>query len=581
MIRKLIIVATIIMASNAVPVHSRDITLYWVHTSDVHGSIFSYDYLRNKNTLGGLPSVYNYVSSLRRRFPGQVVLTDGGDVLQGQPTSYYYNFIKRDAPHLVASAMNELEYDAMAIGNHDIETGHDVYDRFIAQSKAPVLGANVIDERTGQCYLKPYTIVERCGVRIAILGMTSPAIPNWLPRLLWKDLYFQEMVSCARTWVNYIRENENPDLLVGLFHSGFDGGMEFPEYRENASAQVAREVPGFDLICYGHDHNPRIERVANVEGDTVLCMGTQDSASKIAVAKIYLNLDENNKISRKRIWADAVPMIGSQTPDAITFEALYTDERRELMEWVEDSIGELKVDLLERDAFFGPSLFMSIIHQMQLELTGADISFAAPVSFDSRIYSGTLTIRDMFSLYKYENFLYTIRMTGQEILDYMEMDYGMWTNQMTGPDDHIMLLDPNNTNPRRHGLKNLSYNMDSAAGIIYDVDVSKPEGQRIHIYRLKDGSCFDPAKWYTVAVNSYRGNGGGELLTKGAGIPRDSIASRLISSTDKDLRFYLMKRIIEQGVIRPILMHNWRFVPVDWAKPALQRDRLLIFPDEE
>ncbi len=558
---------------------SRVVVLYWAHTSDVHGSIFSYDYLKNRPTLGGLPSVYSYVNSLRKAHPGRVILSDGGDVLQGQPVSYYYNFINTSSPHVVASAMNEMDYDCGTIGNHDIETGHEVYDRWIRESKHPIVAANIIDERTGQTYLPPYHIIEREGIRIAVLGMITPGIPNWLPRILWSNLQFQDMLTCARKWVPYIREKEKPDLLVGLFHSGYDGGMIFPDYRENATEQVAREVPGFDLICFGHDHNPRISRVVNTDGDTVLCMGTQDAASKIAQARIRLKI-QDGKIVSKNIWAETIPMVESQSPDAMAFEAMLTEERQEVARWVMLPLGTLTQDVMERDAFFGPSTFMSLIHDMQLSLAGADISFAAPISFDSHISKGKLTVRDMFSLYKYENFLYTMQLTGQEIKDYLEMTYALWTNQMTSPDDHILLFDHDNPQSRRLGLKNLSYNMDSAAGIIYEVDVTKPEGRKINIHQLSDGRPFSLDKTYKVAVNSYRGNGGGELLTKGAHIPHAELEKRILSTTDKDLRYFLMLRIINNGSIDIYKMDNWRFVPEAWTLPALQRDRQLLFPED-
>ncbi len=558
---------------------SRVVVLYWAHTSDVHGSIFSYDYLKNRPTLGGLPSVYSYVNSLRKAHPGRVILSDGGDVLQGQPVSYYYNFINTSSPHVVASAMNEMDYDCGTIGNHDIETGHEVYDRWIHESKHPIVAANIIDERTGQTYLPPYHIIEREGIRIAVLGMITPGIPNWLPRILWSNLQFQDMLTCARKWVPYIREKEKPDLLVGLFHSGYDGGMIFPDYRENATEQVAREVPGFDLICFGHDHNPRISRVVNTDGDTVLCMGTQDAASKIAQARIRLKI-QDGKIVSKNIWAETIPMVESQSPDAMAFEAMLTEERQEVARWVKLPLGTLTQDVMERDAFFGPSTFMSLIHDMQLSLAGADISFAAPISFDSHISKGKLTVRDMFSLYKYENFLYTMQLTGQEIKDYLEMTYALWTNQMTSPDDHILLFDHDNPQSRRLGLKNLSYNMDSAAGIIYEVDVTKPEGRKINIHQLSDGRPFSLDKTYKVAVNSYRGNGGGELLTKGAHIPHAELEKRILSTTDKDLRYFLMLRIINNGSIDIYKMDNWRFVPEAWTLPALQRDRQLLFPED-
>lgn len=233
----------------------------------------------------------------------------------------------------------------------------------------------------------------------------------------------------------------------------------------------------------------------------------------------------------------------------------------------------------ERDAFFGNCEFIDLIHQMQLDLTGADISFAAPISFDSSLEKGTIRVSDMFRLYKYENMLYTMRLTGREVKGFLEMSYGLWTNQMTSPDDHIMLLDLSEKDGRRQGFKNISYNMDSAAGIQYTVDVTKPVGERVVISGMADGTPFSMDKEYKVAINSYRGNGGGELLTKGAGIPQEKLVERIVNSTPKDLRYYLMQRIKTLGTVTPQRLDNWRFVPEEWAAPACKRDRLLLFPD--
>lgn len=185
---------------------------------------------------------------------------------------------------------------------------------------------------------------------------------------------------------------------------------------------------------------------------------------------------------------------------------------------------------------------------------------------------------DMFALYKYENLLYTMRLTGREVLGHLEMSYDLWCNTMRSPEDHIMLLDYNLDNDRRQGLKNLAFNFDSAAGIRYTVDVTKPNGQKVHIESMADGSPFSLDSTYLVALNSYRGNGGGELLTRGAGIPLAELPGRIVASTDHDLRFHLMQLIRDHRHVNPKPLNQWRFVPDEWARPAIERDRQLLFP---
>lgn len=563
--------------SAASPVN-KEIHLKWIHTSDVHSSLFRRDFLSRRDVKGSLAAIYEYTRKARQAFGDNLILTDGGDCLQGQPVAYYYNYVDTASPHLIAEAMNQIGYVAGAMGNHDVEAGHSAYDRWIAQCNFPILGANVIDTRSDRPYLPPYIVIERQGVRIAILGMLTPAIPNWLPEQLWSGLRFEEMVASARKWVDIIRRDERPDLLIGLFHSGYDGGIVTPEYAENATKMVAEQVEGFDLICYGHDHQPAVNYLTSPSGNTVVTMGPTSQGRRVAEADIYLTVCKGRVVA-KRIEAQTPNMDYARDEQAfLDSSPLLGKGRDEVSEWVDRPIGTLTHTLRERDAFFGPSEFIDLIHRMQLDLTGADISFAAPLSFDAKLDSGVIKVSDMFALYKFENFLYTMRLTGKEVKDFLEMSYALWTNQMQSPDDHILLLDTILDNGRRQGLKNLAYNMDSAAGILYTVDVTKPAGQRIVIASMADGTPFDPNKEYRVAINSYRGNGGGELITRGAGIPHEELKNRIIASTEQDLRYYLMQRIIQDGTVTPRKLNHWRFVPEEWAAPAIERDRKILFP---
>ena len=207
-------------------------------------------------------------------------------------------------------------------------------------------------------------------------------------------------------------------------------------------------------------------------------------------------------------------------------------------------------------------------------LTGFDEKELAAL-FDAGIEAGDVRVSDMFNLYKYENQICVLRMTGKEIHDYLEMSYALWTNRMTSPTDHIMLLERDEHGG--YGFKNLAFNFDSAAGIDYEVDVTQPEGRKVKIIRMSDGRPFDETAWYDVAMNSYRGNGGGELLTKGAGIPHDSLKGRTAYESERDQRYYLMKEIEAAGTMDPQPNSNWRFVPDNWTRQAIIRDKELLF----
>jgi 2',3'-cyclic-nucleotide 2'-phosphodiesterase/3'-nucleotidase len=246
--------------------------------------------------------------------------------------------------------------------------------------------------------------------------------------------------------------------------------------------------------------------------------------------------------------------------------------------FVNRKIGEFKHSIYTRDSYFGNSAFTDFIMNLELQISGADIAFNAPQSFDASIKEGNLYVSDMFNLYRYENQLCVMRLTGEEIRRHLEMSYNLWVNTMKSPDDHLLLLAENTWNDQqRLGFKNYTFNFDSAAGIDYEVDVTKPEGQKVHILRMSNGEPFDEAKWYKVAINSYRAKGGGELLTKGAGIPHDSLNARILWRSEKDLRYYLMQEIEKAGIMDPQPNTNWRFVPEEWVKPAAERDRKILF----
>ncbi len=554
---------------------TKTVSLRVIQTSDVHGSFFPYDFIDRKPEEGSMARVSSYVKELRKTYGDNLLLLDNGDILQGQPTCYYCNYVKPDMPNVAASVINYMKYDAQTVGNHDIETGHSVYDKWISEVKCPMLGANVINTSTDEPYLKPYTIFMRDGVRIAVLGMLTPAIPNWLNESLWKGMSFEDITKSSAKWVTYLKEKEHPDIIIGLFHSGWEGGIKTDGYEENAAMHVATEVPGFDLILYGHDHRLNSVTVKNTAGENVLCLNPSSNAHFVCDASINVTL-KDGKVINKKITGDVHDI--RNLPVDSDFMAAFSNDIDSINAFVNRKIGTFKSSIYTRDSYFGNSAFCDFIHNLQLKITGADISVNAPLSFDASIKAGDVHVSDMFNLYKYENQIYVVKMTGKEIRNFLEMSYDLWTNTMKSPDDHIMLLTEKSYDGKHpYGFKNLAFNFDSAAGIDYEVDVTKPDGQKVRILRMSDGRKFDEAKWYKVAMNSYRGNGGGELLTKGAGIPHDSIKSRIIFESERDQRYYLMKEIEKAGTMDPQPNKNWRFVPTSFAEPAIKRDKELLF----
>ena len=564
----------------ALPAQEREVKLKLVETSDIHGNYYPYDFIAREAWAGSLARVHAFAQKHREVYKDNLILVDNGDILQGQPSAYYYNYIDTVSPHLCAEVMNYMGYAAGTMGNHDIETGRDVFDRWTSQCQFPVLGANIIDTATGKTHLKPYQVVERDGVKVVILGMITPAIPVWLSENLWQGLRFDDMEETARHWMQVIQEKENPDVIVGVFHAGQDAIRMGNKYNENASLNIARNVPGFDIVMMGHDHARECKKIVNVAGDSVLVVNPASNGIVVADVDVTLKL-KDGKVQSKTISG----ALSEVAPYGVSddFMKRFAPQYQAVQTFVSKKIGTFTEDITTRPAYFGPSAFIDLIHSLQLDISGADISFVAPLSFDAEIKKGDVTVSDMFNLYKYENMLYVMKLSGREVKDFLEESYYIWTNQMKSADDHLLWFKetPRAGAADRSALRHFSFNFDSASGIIYTVDVTKPKGEKITILSMADGTSYDMDKMYKVATNSYRGNGGGELLTKGAGIPQDELKNRILYSSDKDLRYYLMNYIEKKKVLNPHALNQWKFVPEEWTVPAAKRDYDILFGNDK
>jgi 2',3'-cyclic-nucleotide 2'-phosphodiesterase/3'-nucleotidase len=582
---------------------SQTVNLKIIETSDVHGAIVPYDLIKDTSTSSSLAQVHTFANYLRRQGKAEVILLDNGDLLQGDPMSYFYNFEDTSSTHIFSEAMNMMKYDAATIGNHDIETGHPVYDKFRKQINFPWLAANAINTETNEPYFEPYTIIERNGVKIAVLGLITPAIPNWLPEILWQGIRFDDMIETAEKWVPIIEEKEKPDLLVGLFHAGVDhiyNNEEGEIYKnENASQLVAEQVPGFDVVFVGHDHSGWNYKIENSAGDSVLILGARSRAKTVAVANISFKFNKDNNDWKIMSASGEIVEIKNYKPDDM-FMSQMLIPLNIVKNYVSLPLGRITKTVSSKESLFGPSGFVDLIHTAQLELTKADISFVSPLSFNATIGGGQnslspadttggwIKVRDMFKLYHYENFLYTMELTGEEIKNYLEYSFGNWFNQMEDENDHLLKFkydeDGNIKISERYNSPELAeryYNYSSAAGINYIVDVSEPVGERVAISILSNGEDFDYNKTYTIAINSYRGNGGGGHLIRGAGIPKEELSKRITSSTEKDLRYNLMNWIKEKKTITPGKTGNWKIIPEEWWKNGRQKDYELIFGKKE
>ena len=511
-------------------------------TTDVHGAYFDSAYVDNLAAKTSLAHVSSYLKELRAGGV-QPVLVDVGDNLQGDNAAYYFNYVATDVPHVYPRIATYLGYDAVVVGNHDIETGHDVYDRIAREMTMPYLAANAAFDRdengkadmdenpknklASDSYFLPYCTVDRGGVKVAVIGMTNGNIKSWLSATAWHGIDFQIISDIAQQVVDQVIAKEKPQLVVLAVHAGT--GAEQAD-RENEAFYLASVLKGVDIVLNGHDHRPVAKEVDNPEGSVVLL----DAGTKAAVvgqADFILTV-KNGKVVSKAVDYKLVPM--DKYPADPDYVAAFKDDFNAVKAFANRPIGNLADNIFLADALDGPSSYINLVQTVQLASSGADISFAAPLSNSGVVPKGVLEFQDLVSIYKFENQLYVVELTGQQIQDYLEYSYDNWVNK-SGP----------------------SYNWDSADGIMYEVSKSAPAGERVRILSMSDGKPFDPGKTYKVAMTSYRASGGGDLLRLGAKVDP---ATLVIVDKMKDIRSLIGDYIAKQGEIVPAVATNWKFV---------------------
>ena len=537
---KKISIITLILLISAVMLFAegeRD-TLYILQTTDIHGTIIPYDYTMDKPAEQGLVKVYTRMKKFKEKYDN-VIFVDSGDLLQGTPYSYYFNRIDTIGVHPIIQTMNYIGYDAFAVGNHEIEQGVHTYTKARDNSDFPWLSANAaLDD--GSTYFKPYTIVERGNFKIAILGLTTPGIPTMLDTTYYPGITWKGMVETAEKYAPALKDSV--DVLIGIFHAGFDA--EEDKYKEelfglpiaNASGLVAERVPGFDVVFGGHTHrvNPR-DTTITIRDSTTLQMISGSHAWGLGIVKIVLEKSNGKwQVIEKTGWIE-------QAKDfAPSQELLELNEpyQKKVVSFIRSPIALNKKIMTTENARFEDSPIPELINKVQLYNTGADISISPVFSTRLTIPADTIRIKDVYAMYPYENTLKMIEMTGQNILDYLEYcaQYYVYKN------------DSLSTNPEIAG-----YNYDMAEGISYTINVREEPGNRIKdVIFLKTSEPIDPELTYTVALNSYRANGGGGHL-KAVGIDEPKV----LYSSKMDIRNFIIDYLKEHKILEATCDNNW------------------------
>jgi 2',3'-cyclic-nucleotide 2'-phosphodiesterase/3'-nucleotidase len=551
---------------------AKPLSVTMLATTDLHGHAQDWDYFRNapyterSGDATGLARVSSAVDSVRQqKGADSVIVVDNGDFLQGTPLTYYYAaqepITETGVEHPMAAAYDAIGYDAQVVGNHEFNYGLDTLGAYVDDVDHPVLGANVVDPQTGEPYLQPYTLkkVHVPGskpVTIGILGLTTPGSAIWDKGNVEGKVQFLDMVETAKRWVPIV--DAQADIVVVLSHAGVGGTSSYDPSvapTENPSDVIARTVPGIDAMVVGHTHLDRPSQtvVNEVTGDAVLL--TQPYRWGATVSQVDFSLTKT-----RGQWdvtsATATALRTKDYPEDPEVLAAVAEAHRTTVDYVNQVVATSTEQLTTLTSRYEDTPILDFIQQVQTETVDAALqgtaradlpvlSIAAPFSREAVFPQVDVTIRDIAGLYVYDNTLEAVELTGAQVRDYLEKSAGYFTQvPATGTVDPETITNANGTP---------DYNYDVLSGVDYDIDVSKPVGQRITRLETAAGPVAATDR-FVVAVNNYRRSGGG-------GFPHVSTAP-VVYNEQQEIRQLLIEWAQERGVIDPADFYadNWQLV---------------------
>ncbi|MBW3572201.1 MAG: 5'-nucleotidase C-terminal domain-containing protein, partial [Gemmatimonadetes bacterium] len=465
-------------------------------TTDLHGWILPYDYYTGERTNNGLAALVPLMDSVRAANPGRTVLVESGDLLQGNPLDFVHRRLAEGEEHPLVRAMNLVEYDAAAIGNHEFNYGIEHLDRAAAAARFPFISANIFRAGTDQHAYRPSTIVERTvggrTVRIGITAVTPPGVLIWDRDNVQGRLDFREIVPSVRPVVADLRAR-GADVVLVAAHGGLEGSSYDTAATgvpaENASAAMAREVPGIDVIFMGHTHR----EVADTTIDGVLVQQAKNWGTSLAVAELDLRWEDGRWTVANKRGRVLRPAPGSTSP---RLEAALADAHERTRAYVAQVIGTSEAEWTSALARTRDTPILDLINDVQMRATGAELSAASAFSLTSRIPQGPVTVADVAGLYVYDNTLKAIRISGAQLRAYLEKSAEYYLPCPALACDTL-------TNPSIPG-----YNYDVVSGVDYTLDLTKPVGQRL-VRLERNGRAVMPADSFTIAINNYRASGAG------------------------------------------------------------------------
>ncbi|TSO26248.1 bifunctional UDP-sugar hydrolase/5'-nucleotidase [Lactobacillus sp. LL6] len=474
--------------------------LVFLHSSDTHGFMLPTDYQSRGRYDApiGLSRVSSAIKSEKAKYGADsVIVTDAGDCLQGSPLASYTHSLKNySGLSKFTDAYNEVGYDARCLGNHDFNFGLDYLAYYIDNNKAPMVNDNVLDAETNvPAFGREYVIIEKQGIKVGLLGITTQYVPHWEPKEHVEGLKFVSAFERIKHYAKILRPQV--DVLAVMYHGGFEsdpitGEATEPHRGENEGYKILTEIPEVDVMLTGHQHR----RLNLVTRDTAI---VQPGYRGEAIAEVILDIDDKTKKIKEMSTKLVDTKDYDPDPEVVN---IVKDLDSDTQKWLDQPIAELSESAPIENAMKGRlegAPFINLLQQMQLWFTKADVSATAVMSEVARGFDKTVTLRDILLNYPYANQLCRVKLTGKELRHIIEHSASFLEKDNNGK---IKFLD------RWITPKPQLYHFDVFYPVKYEADISKPVGERIQNLTL-NGKSLEDDKTYYLAVNNYRAMGGG------------------------------------------------------------------------
>jgi len=508
-----------------------------VATTDVHGRVLGWDYVRDAAAPGGLARAATVLESLRSQYPDQVVLVDAGDLVEGNPFAAY--FAQRDSqrPHPVVDALNAMQYDAATPGNHDFDFGRDVLARATADATYRYVSANIFQGASDTLVYAPYVVAVRGGVKVGITGLTTPGVMVWDRSQLGGRIRVRRIDETAPLALRRL-EDAGVDLKVVLIHSGLDEPSSYDTTgvgAENAALSLAGVVPRPDVVIVGHSHKELREYVLN----DVHFVQPRNFALSLAVVQVWL-VKGTGGYRVASVRSDLIPL--AAVPEQPRFVRRFTAAHERVRAWAATPLGTAGAGFAARYGRTEDTPLLDFINDVQRRRAGADLSAAADFDPNAGLPEGEVRERDVAGIYPYQNTLRAVRISGNQLKAYLEQSARYFRTYQPG----APLI--NDSVP--------GFSFDVVSGVTYTIDLTQLPDRRIRGLAFQ-GHSVTPADSFTLALNSYRqSGGGGYTMLHGA---------RVVYDRGESIRDLLVAEIRAAGHVSAPSPYSpsWSIVPAD------------------